>query len=122
MYKERIGYTDGARRCDAAYPNGRSARPMGSRLSDIPTAALPQMNARSLSDTGNRRSCDGTLRDDADSGRRSWGLVDHPLAMVYSPYQIWRDAYAPDVALKRGTLFSELDLPFDPAGMNKGGC
>ncbi len=50
-----------------------------------------------------------------------WGLSSHPLAMVYSPCQAWRDAYAPDVALCRGTLFSELDLPFE-GKMAKRGC
>ena len=45
------------------------------------------------------------------------------LAMVYSPYQHFRDIYTPDVALDRGTLFSELDLPFEGAGNKRnGGC
>ena len=35
-----------------------------------------------------------------------------PLAMVYAPRQKWRDAYAPDEALLRGTMFAELDKPF----------
>lgn len=119
MYKERIGYTDGAR---TSYQGGRSSRPIGPRPSDIPTAALSQTNRLNGTESGTRRSCDGTLRDENGNGTRGWGLVDHPLAMVYSPYQIWREAYAPDVALKRGTLFSELDLPFEPSGINKGGC
>ena len=34
------------------------------------------------------------------------------LAMVYVPYQNWQKLYSPDVAIKRGTLFSELDKPF----------
>ena len=40
--------------------------------------------------------------------------------MVYSPCQAWKDAYAPEVALARGTLFPELDLPFEPAGCKRG--
>ncbi len=35
-----------------------------------------------------------------------------PLAMVYAPCQMWRDLYEPALALERGTLFKELDLPF----------
>ena len=35
-----------------------------------------------------------------------------PLAMAYVPMQKWRNLYDCDVALSRGTLFSELDLPF----------
>jgi hypothetical protein len=91
-----------------------------------------------------RRRCDGTLRDsdaeeqplgnmprnsmesacpsDCAQGRCGrWGIENHPLAMVYSPCQAWRDAYPPDVALSRGTLFSELDLPLE-APKCKRGC
>ena len=97
-----------------------------------------------------RRRCDGTLRgtgeldslpnsprgifgDPRNSADRpcpspcatgrcgGWGLEDRPLAMVYSPCQAWRDAYPPEVALSRGTLFSELDLPFD-GGKTRRGC
>jgi hypothetical protein len=122
MYNERIGQTDGMRRRDTAYPNGRSVRSHHSGLSDIPTSALLRTNSQLANDTESRRNCDGTLKS-SDNGTpelRNWGLNDHPLAMVYSPYQIWRNAYAPDVALKRGTLFAELDLPFEGAG--EGGC
>ncbi len=37
-----------------------------------------------------------------------------PLAMAYVPRQKWRNAYSPDEALARGTMFAELDLPFYP--------
>ena len=37
-----------------------------------------------------------------------------PLAMVYAPMQKWRNAYSPDEALIRGTMFAELDRPFYP--------
>lgn len=43
----------------------------------------------------------------------------HPLAMVYSPCQHWRSLYAPDMALRRGTMFKELDMPLE---IMKGGC
>lgn len=35
-----------------------------------------------------------------------------PLAMAYVPWQTWRQIYDPQVALSRGTIFQELDLPF----------
>lgn len=35
-----------------------------------------------------------------------------PIAMAYVPMQKWQRLYEPEVALERGTLFSELDLPF----------
>ena len=62
------------------------------------------------------RRCDGTMpgkMPDRDRGDSSWGLREYPLAMVYSPYQVFRETYTPDTALQRGTLFSELDLPFE---------
>lgn len=43
-----------------------------------------------------------------------------PLAMVYSPCQLWRGIYAPDMALRRGTMFKELDMPLEIQA--KGGC
>ena len=45
-------------------------------------------------------------------GEGSWGLCEHPLAMVYAPCQYYRALYDPATALNRGTLFTELDLPF----------
>ena len=39
-----------------------------------------------------------------------------PLAMAYVPMQRWKNVYANDVALNRGTLFPELDLPFTGRG------
>lgn len=108
----------------------------------MPTAArvasdIPRLDA----DQGGRR-CDGSSPDHAQRGQvsnghagnggcgnaengahRGWGLHDHPLAMVYSPYQHFRDTYTPDIALGRGTLFSELDLPFEGYhNKRNGGC
>lgn len=48
-------------------------------------------------------------------GEGSWGLSGHPLAMVYAPCQAFRALYDPATALNRGTLFTELDLPFGGA-------
>ena len=35
-----------------------------------------------------------------------------PLAMTYMPMQTWRQIYEPCDAMKAGTIFAELDLPF----------
>lgn len=40
------------------------------------------------------------------------GGVPLPLAMAYVPMQGWSQTYDPAVALQRGTVFPELDLPF----------
>lgn len=37
---------------------------------------------------------------------------EFPIGMAYVPWQKWRDLYEPDKALKRGTIFAELDKPF----------
>ncbi len=42
------------------------------------------------------------------------------LAMVYSPYQDWRDIYCGEKALENGTLFAELDKPFKGYKTNRG--
>lgn len=42
-------------------------------------------------------------------------IEDKPIAMAYVPWQKWRMLYEPKEALKRGTLFKELDLPFEAA-------
>lgn len=40
-------------------------------------------------------------------------LKDMPIAMAYVPWQQWQMIYEPKEALKRGTIFQELDLPFE---------
>ncbi len=42
-----------------------------------------------------------------------WGLYEYPLAMVYAPYQTFRNLYECHDALANGTLFSELNLPLE---------
>ena len=36
-----------------------------------------------------------------------------PLAMSYIYFQQWGDTFSPDVALQNGTLFPDLDKPFE---------
>lgn len=36
-----------------------------------------------------------------------------PLAMTYTPMQQWKSPYSPQEGLSRGTIFPELDLPFE---------
>ena len=53
--------------------------------------------------------------------RPSWGLVGYPLASVFSPLQNFAELYDMETALKRGTIFKELDLPFVCGDSPKGG-
>ena len=41
------------------------------------------------------------------------GMESYPLAMAYVPWQQWKQTYTLDQALQRGTIFPELDLPFE---------
>ena len=51
----------------------------------------------------------------------TWGLENDPLASVYAPLQAFRDLYDRETALHKGTVFSELDLPFMGQTVTKGG-
>ena len=46
------------------------------------------------------------------TAKHTWGLSDYPLGMVYAPLQQFRNLYDRETALRQGTLFRELDLPF----------
>ena len=66
---------------------------------------------------GGRMPCNPSVG--ADTRR----LMNFPLGMVYSPIQEWRNVYDADAALAHGTLFGELDKPWEvPAPTGKGGC
>lgn len=45
-------------------------------------------------------------------------LMDLPIAMAYVPWQYWDHIYEIEKGFCRGTIFKELDLPFE----GKGGC
>ena len=62
-------------------------------------------------------SCEGHF---TPCKRGGWALKDYPLAMVYSPYQTFGGLYDACKGLKQGTLFKELDLPFE--GKGNGSC
>lgn len=48
-------------------------------------------------------------------GRNNGYLTrETPIAMVYSPVQVWKELYDPETGLINGTIFKELDLPFYP--------
>lgn len=132
----------------APMQNGRPAVNPRGLTRDIPDGDRLDASRSPLDRPQPRRRCDGSLRDAGDTDRMpdlrgdlglqrnsqgqscpsacsrgscgGWGLESRPLAMVYSPCQAWRDAYTPEVALERGTLFSELDLPFEGAKSRRG--
>ena len=136
----RLDADQGGRRCDGSSPdhtldhaqrgqvsNGHAGNGGSGRMGNGGcgnTSRERTGNGNGCGHTGNGRGCGNTSRERMGNGAgRSWGLHDHPLAMVYSPYQHFRDTYTPDIALGRGTLFSELDLPFEGYhNKRNGGC
>ena len=43
---------------------------------------------------------------------------DQVVAMAYVPWQTWDNIYNARMALQRGTIFADLDMPF----CGRGGC
>ena len=92
---------------------------------DIPPAELTNRTAA-------RRRCDGSIAENEIDGFPNatscgisctgWGLTNHPVAMVYSPCQPWNNVYKPEIALERGTVFKDLDLPLEAVGRKGGMC
>ena len=68
-----------------------------------------------------RINCKGEEVMPKSQERETWGLEGYPLASVYSPIQNFRNLYEPSEALMRGTLFIELDLPFEGNSVAMGG-
>ena len=99
---------------------------------DLPAAGLNPRMDRAPEDHGHGNGCGCGINDGQDGhhhpqggcgcvgyegcGPDSRGLCEYPLAMVYSPCQVFRGLYDPDTALHRGTLFGELDLPLGGEG------
>ena len=99
-------------------------------LPDIRSDIMPQprMDAANEEDCGcgghSHSPHHGECMGHEGCGDAGWGLAEFPLAMVYAPCQFFRALHDPQTALNRGTLFTELDLPFGSTecGLNSLGC
>lgn len=49
-------------------------------------------------------------------GNQRQNRNDEPVGMAYVPWQMWGKIYEPCKALYRGTIFPELDKPFEGGG------
>lgn len=79
----------------------RSAMPSASMPSaSMPSASMPSASMPSVS------------RPSACPDTSVGGMERYSLAMAYVPWQQWKQTYAIDRGLQRGTIFPELDLPF----------
>lgn len=85
------------------------ARLEGGGTGHVTPPSIPQIDHNE-----NGCSC-GCVHDECPCGG-GWGLCHYPLAMVYAPCQAFHSVYDVETALTRGTLFAELDLPFEAAG------
>ena len=47
---------------------------------------------------------------------------NNKLGMVYAPIQEWQNIYSSEKGFIEGTIFMELNKPFEGAKSNKGGC
>lgn len=109
----------------------------GDRMGDMPPPRPPMADPREEAGCGcehgatplpavGRMSLDGGCGcvGHEGCGEGSWGLNNHPLAMVYAPCQTFCALHDPATALRRGTLFSTLDLPLGCAevGFTRSDC
>ena len=116
-------YSETQKRADVQRANNDFLRRMlGGELT---SGSVPVFNeeAPSLPEYPVRPPCDG---GEADTEHQApthcngvCGGTAPSLAMVYSPTQCWRRVLTPTEALKQGTQFAELVLPFE--GYRKGG-
>lgn len=64
--------------------------------------------------TGNgNRPGSGETQPGNASGFDAMYLGSLPIAMAYTPMQQWKTTYSAEKGLSRGTIFPELDLPFE---------
>lgn len=103
----RIGFAS-RRRVPPSTPAGNFSRQKSAPLADVPPSELSDFQS--------------TQAQNAPTSTQTWGLQDHPLAMVYSPLQSFKGLFDTDAALSRGTLFSDLYLPFEGQDCGKGRC
>lgn len=61
-----------------------------------------------------RRSADNSMNAYAGTGSMSRFPEETPLGMAYVPMQQWSEVYDEAEAFSVGTLFPELNLPFEP--------
>ena len=71
-----------------------------------PPAQNPAMPGGGSGDAGNQGGTSG-------SGFDAMYLGSLPIAMAYTPMQQWKATYSAEKGLSRGTIFPELDLPFE---------
>ena len=95
--------------------NHRSARRVNDEfLRRMVGGELPAMNAmRSEEAHGQSTGRPFCNQNDEGNGGCPTHINAPSLAMVYAPGQCWRNLLEPEAALKNGSLFAELVMPFE---------
>ena len=104
-------YSDNGRRSSVRRANDEFLRRMiGGEVvrGDFPVASI-ELPVSPERPQNARLSCDGTVIE----GECPTHVHAPALAMVYAPKQCWRELFEPEMALRHGTLFAELVLPFE---------
>lgn len=96
-------------RCEVEQKPAEPALPSAPSVPQPPQTQPPQPPQQPQPpQDGNHQKPDGNA-----SGFNARYLGSLPLAMAYTPMQQWKSAYSPQEGLSRGTIFPELDLPFE---------
>lgn len=116
-------YSENNRRCAAGRADAEFLRRMigGELIADgFPVMNQHTIEAKELSSQPsaqqNRRfACDGSPASPSQDLACPTTIPSPALAMVYSPKQCWRALLTPAEGLAKGSIFSELILPLEPA-------
>ena len=122
MNYDRSGqYGAPRRKAPPSMPTGLSSRDSVFSRSDFSPSEYKNSPSVFANQT-NRSNYTHDMSHSHNVASHSWGLKDYPLAMLFSPLQCFSGLYDEDTALARGTLFSELDLPFEGQRCGKDRC
>lgn len=72
-------------------------------------------NARQAQILVSNRQVSNNMRTDCTmdcNSHSDHGMNAFPVGMAYVPWQKWQNIYEPEMALRAGTLFKDLDLKF----------
>lgn len=98
-------------RCDTVPSN--PVRPPQSP-SPNPSPEMPGGGSGGSGNQGGTSGSGGENRPGTNaSGFDAMYLGSLPIAMAYTPMQQWKTTYSAEKGLSRGTIFPELDLPFE---------
>ena len=84
------------------------------------TRAMKYCNKKAESTEFNTNKYKTNPESAPDVKQTTYGIEGYPLASMNAPIQQFTDLYDCETALSRGTVFSELDLPFVCGRVNGG--